>query len=75
LFDIQRLLERKKLYSTHIRLQCLWHLDAVLLLEILQNTTEGPLSGSQGRVQHMNKLLGLLIILFGNVKIQQLVIF
>ena len=64
LFDIQRLLERKEIYSTHVRLQRLWHFNTILLLEVFQNTTQCPLSGSQRRIEHMNKLLGLLVILW-----------
>lgn len=63
-FDIQRLLERKELYSTHVRLQHLWYFNTVLPLEVLQNTAQRPLSGSQSRIEHMNKLFRLLIVLW-----------
>jgi hypothetical protein len=63
LFAIKRPLERKEIYSTHQWLQYLWHFNTILLLIVLQNTAKGSLSCSQGRIQHVNKLLGLLVIL------------
>ena len=47
LFAIKRPLERKEFSSTHILTQYLWHFNTILLLEVLQNTAEGPLSCSQ----------------------------